>query len=107
MVRNFKMVKVRPLRPTRFCRKRTGPGEVNRTAAATASKMGISTGRASTTQTQSKMRFAAEHDQALGSWEWVRDTGFAFRSRIVKRRAGGFPTSTLAGLRAAGTGKKA
>ena len=65
MVRNFKIVKFRPCRPMRFCRKRTGPADVSRTARATTNKTGTNRGIMAKTHTQSKTRFAPERDQEL------------------------------------------
>lgn len=49
----------------RFCRNRTGPDDVSRTARATANRIGIRMGMIDKTQAQSKMRLAPERDQEL------------------------------------------
>jgi len=66
IVRNFKIVKVRRRRPIRVCRKRTGPGEVNRIARPTTRKIGRRKGIARRTQLTSKSRFKRDCDHELG-----------------------------------------
>src|SRR6185312_5643472 len=67
MVRNLKIVKVRPRFPTRRWRKKIGPVDVSHTAIATITSVGIARGKAAHTHAQSKRRFAAEPDHELSS----------------------------------------
>jgi hypothetical protein len=49
----------------RFCRKKTGPGEVNRTAKPTIRKIGSSSGSIARTQKMSNDLFIPDCDQLL------------------------------------------
>ena len=61
----------------RFCKKRTGPDDVSRTARAIASKTGTSKGNASRTQAQSKKRLAPDRDQGLSRFSTTEGEGRA------------------------------
>jgi hypothetical protein len=60
MLRNFRIVKVRSLRPIRFCRKKTGLGEVSRTAKAITSRTGTIRRSRVRKHAQSKRRLAPD-----------------------------------------------
>src|ERR1035438_3207893 len=65
MVRNLKTEKCRPPRPTRCCRKKTGPGETRNVITVIASAAAASSGRASRAQMMSPARFHAGIDGGI------------------------------------------
>src|ERR1039457_6279802 len=76
MVRNFRIVKVWPWRPTRFCKNSTGPEDVNRTARAINRKIGTTRGSASRTQMKSNTRFVPDCGHELVcSWTKLIEEG--------------------------------
>jgi hypothetical protein len=65
MVRNFRIVKDRPFRPILFCRNKTGPRDVKRTARPVKRRTGSTNGKEQTAQVTSNQRFCMDCDHQL------------------------------------------